>query len=243
MEDKSKLDLIINEISLLKKDNESLHKEMSDLKQFISAKFDELFKILKEKDEKNKILEEKKKDIYGKTSLVTKKEEISLLSSALSNTEVFNKTKIKDLKFELIYSTTRDAWNNAGFHSKCNNINNTLIIIKTTEDKIFGGFTTKNWNSQQGVLKDDKNAFVFSFVTNKFYPVIDGQKAIFTSSNGPCFYSYANNMIQFSKSDLRSGNTEIAQNSFYSGITKDYEINGGNYSFEAAQIDVLKVWK
>lgn len=239
-ETEKKLNQILKEMQVIKEENKSMKTEIAELKQSVQKNFEFIIKLLTKSEEKVKKDEEKKKDIIGKTSLITKEAQIKLLSEALSNTKAFHGKQIKDLKFELIYSTATDPWSNNGFHSKCNNINNTLTIIKTNDDHVFGGFTTKTWNARQGALKDNKNAFVFSFVTNKFYPIIEGEKAILTSSNGPCFYSYANNMIQFD-TNLKMGNTEIAQNSFYAGISKDYEINGGKYDFEVAQIDILKV--
>ena len=34
------------------------------------------------------------------------------------------------------------------FHKYCDNAGPTLILIKTTKDKIFGGFTPLNWKEE-----------------------------------------------------------------------------------------------
>ena len=63
----------------------------------------------------------------------------------------------------------------------------TLIIIKTTTGKIFGGFTKANWD--QHADKHDTSSFVFS--VNKFtkYPLkTNFESAIHCNQNyGPIF--------------------------------------------------------
>ena len=53
--------------------------------------------------------------------------------------EKLNKiTYSNNLKAKLIYKATRDGDSIKNFSDKCGNIKNTLIIIKTTENLIFG---------------------------------------------------------------------------------------------------------
>ena len=50
-------------------------------------------------------------------------------------------------KFELtkIYKTS-DGWASSQIHAKIDNQGPTITIIKTTKNKIFGGFTTIPWD-------------------------------------------------------------------------------------------------
>ena len=82
--------------------------------------------------------------------------EISLNKSALINyilpmdniIEKLNKiTYSNDLKAKLIYKATRDGDSIKNFSDKCGNVKNTLIIIKTTDNLIFGGFTKEKWGN------------------------------------------------------------------------------------------------
>ena len=51
-------------------------------------------------------------------------------------------------KWTLLYRGTRDGFGAANFHSKCDNYNNTLTIVKAHGTSyIFGGFTSINWGS------------------------------------------------------------------------------------------------
>ena len=49
------------------------------------------------------------------------------------------------------------------FHKYCDNKGPTLILIKTTKNKIFGGFSPLSWNNKGGDQFDkSKQTFIFS---------------------------------------------------------------------------------
>ena len=66
-------------------------------------------------------------------------------------------------KWNLIYRSSRDGFEASSFHSKCDNKPNTLIIIKSTNGNVFGGYTEKSWNHSGGLygdVKNDPNSFL-----------------------------------------------------------------------------------
>jgi DNA-binding beta-propeller fold protein YncE len=67
-----------------------------------------------------------------------------------------NQTGIK-----LINRASKDGYAAYSFHSKCDNISNTVTIIKTTSNSVFEGFTSATWKSSGGRTYDS-NAFIFS---------------------------------------------------------------------------------
>jgi len=71
-----------------------------------------------------------------------------------------------ETKFTLIYQASKDGFGLKDFHSKCDNISNTLMIIETTDSFILGGFTTVSWSLRNTTTEDtyhyDSNAFIFS---------------------------------------------------------------------------------
>ena len=73
---------------------------------------------------------------------------------------LYNLTEVK-----LIYRASRDGFAATSFHSKCDGISNTVPIIKTTSNSVFGGFTSAQWTSDWGYIYD-ANAFIF--ILNKF---------------------------------------------------------------------------
>ena len=48
----------------------------------------------------------------------------------------------KNLNLTLLYRGSRDGWKHDDFHRKCDDHNNTLLLVKTKKGKRFGGFTT-----------------------------------------------------------------------------------------------------
>ena len=67
----------------------------------------------------------------------------------------------KNTTGQLIYRATRDGFKSKTFHEICDNVPNTIVIIKTDSNDVFGGFTSVGWNSR-GVNGQDEDAFVFS---------------------------------------------------------------------------------
>jgi len=141
--------------------------------------------------EKIKLLEEKLENDYEKIRTRLIKKDIKGYSENLLfiEKEIEKQLKKNVISYDLLYKATRDGDKSENFHSKCDNIENTLVIIKTTNGKIFGGFTTKLWN-HSGYVKDPL-AFVFSINNQKIYNIVDninGERAIYShNSYGPCF--------------------------------------------------------
>ena len=76
------------------------------------------------------------------------------------------------------------------FHKKCDYIKNIIILIRTKENKKFGGFSTESWeaNSDIPIHKNDKNAFLFSLDYYSFFNIIKSENALYCSKKlGPVF--------------------------------------------------------
>jgi len=52
-----------------------------------------------------------------------------------------------DGNFELLYRSSRDGLSAKDFHSSCDNKGSTITIIKTTDGRIIGGYSSTSWNS------------------------------------------------------------------------------------------------
>ena len=61
----------------------------------------------------------------------------------------------------LIYKASKNGFSADSFHSRCAGISNTITIIKTTSNSVFGGFTSTSWSSNND-WNYDANAFIFS---------------------------------------------------------------------------------
>ena len=111
-------------------------------------------------------------------------DEFKLINLGIKNR--LNK-KVKGLK--KLYQALIDGDDVINFHSKCDNIPNTLVLIKSAENRRFGGFTSIPWtSSEKNEYKDDPNAFLFSLDKQRIYSYKKEGNAIYNDKNyGPWF--------------------------------------------------------
>jgi hypothetical protein len=95
---------------------------------------------------------------------------------------------------QLLYRGSRDGFNASGFHNKCNGHPNTVTLISSTTDSIFGGFTPLTWSSRGGWVSDPSlQSFVFTIKNPHNLParLFKQQKEAYAiydnSSYGPVF--------------------------------------------------------
>lgn len=60
-----------------------------------------------------------------------------------------------------MYRGSRDGWNTSHFHNKCDNQGATIALVKDSEGRIYGGYTSVSWDNTSGFKKDNQ-AFLFS---------------------------------------------------------------------------------
>ena len=117
-------------------------------------------------------------------SVIMEENEHELIYSAIK--ERLNKD-VKEIK--KLYQATVDGFKPQIFHSKCDNIPNTLVLIKSEGNRRFGGFTTCKWTSSlYGEPGYDENTFLFSLDKKLIYPHTGEGRAIFSKGEcGPIF--------------------------------------------------------
>lgn len=100
--------------------------------------------------------------------------ENSTRQNILTSNEMKNLMKLinfsEETKWQLIYQATKHGFSSSSFHAKCNTKRNTLVLIKTSNSNVFGGFTCKKW-SGNNCFKTDPNAFMFSFKNESNKPI------------------------------------------------------------------------
>jgi hypothetical protein len=66
-------------------------------------------------------------------------------------------------RLQLLYRGSRDGFQASTFHSRCNGHPNTISLILSTNDCIFGGFTPIAWSSRNGYASDPSlTSFLFT---------------------------------------------------------------------------------
>lgn len=145
--------------------------------------------------------------------------------------------KIKSLR--LLYRATRDGDQAQSFHSKCDGIQNTMTVIKTTKGKRFGGFNSTPWESKQnGTFMNDSKALLFSLDGKVVYYFRPNQtKGIYCHKGyGPL---YGSNDI-FINQEWRNGNNSCCTQNYYDYKNKNNSLNGEE-SFTVEDFEVFEV--
>ena len=212
------------------------------------------------KGEKDNIIEQLKQEI-NKLAQELENQKIKMLLENSNNRNDFKKSQIiteknikdfdfvrdrlkennenKKLDFEMLYSAKKNGDTSFKFHELCDNQNNTLIIIKTKSDNIFGGFARKTWNSMETGRKKDNKSFLFSLRKKKiFNPKRESNYHLFCSDrDGPCFYAFS-----IENESLKNGGfcDEISKCN-YDSFENDYELNNGVKKFLIDELEVFKV--
>ena len=73
-------------------------------------------------------------------------------SEILADTQIVNQQYdgklrewVGDYKWKLLYRASEHGYTGRSFHNCCNDKGPTLIVIKSSEGWIFGGYTTQSW--------------------------------------------------------------------------------------------------
>ena len=152
-------------------------------------------------------------------------------------TKKINKDDDKKIIINLLYKASIDSDKAAVFHEKCDQAQNTIVLVETKNGKRFGGFTTCSW-SGNCVDKNDPQAFIFSFDKMKTYDNIPGDEAIGCYPKfGPIFLGCQIKI--FDNAFTKGGTTFEKELNF--NTEEDYELTGGDRTFEVKDIEVYEV--
>jgi len=141
----------------------------------------------------------------------------------------------KNIKYKIIFRSNIDGDCASTFHEKCDKIRNTLILIKASGNKRFGGFTTETWDGND-INKKDEKSFIFSIDKMKIYDIIPGQNAINCNPDlGPVFLSQIKLLDKF----FTQGGTTSTKGKNYKTL-EDFEITDGAEKFGVKEVEVYQ---
>jgi hypothetical protein len=73
----------------------------------------------------------------------------------------------------LIWRGSRDGFGARTFHQLCDNKKNTLLLVKSSNNSVFGGYTSVAWQSPEAERTEaDNSAFIFSLKNKNNDPKI-----------------------------------------------------------------------
>ena len=92
----------------------------------------------------------------------------------------------QSMEYSLLWRASKDGFEWNDFYGKCNGKRNTLIIIQSKLNNVFGGFTSVEWSRMPKYrYDDDPKAFIYLIRSNqglesKLYPAkYDGDGVIY----------------------------------------------------------------
>ena len=107
-------------------------------------------------------------------------------------------------KIELLFRASENGFKASAFHEKCDNIEDTLVLVHNEKGRSFGGFTHFPWQTPIGdnfYVEDlQRRAFIFSLdMMEKFDPVTNFT-IVRSRDYGPAFGN--NKELDFKVTDL-----------------------------------------
>ena len=142
----------------------------------------------------------------------------------------------RNIKFKIIYRGTEHGDSSIQFHEKCDNIKNTLILVHTSSNKRFGGFTTQTWEGED-INKKDDDCFIFSIDKMRIYDIIEGQNAIIC--NPDCGPVFINQIKLLDKYFTQGGTTSYKGKTFQT--LENFELTDGAEKFGIKEVEVYQI--
>jgi hypothetical protein len=155
-------------------------------------------------------------------------------------------------RIKLLYRGTRDGFGSSDFHRTCDGHSDTITLIRTTKDFIFGGYTPLSWDSTTNDYKTDASnrSFVFtiknphSFGCRKFGLKPDhAQYAIYTHKDcGPIFGNGCTIKVYNNCSTTNNNSTRLYSYVNDTGLN-EFTVFTGEQKFTVKEIEVFGVTK
>ena len=181
-------------------------------------------------DSRQLLIDDQPQQICVKGDIIHNTDELELL------TRKMNKSNQR-LTLNLLYKATADSDQASVFHAKCDEARSTLVLVETDKGRRFGGFTTCSWYGDC-IDKKDEDAFVFSLDKMMIYENIPGEDAIGCYPKfGPIFLGC---QIRIYDNAFTKGGTTYEKGLNYN-TEEDYELTGGERSFNVREIEVYEV--
>ena len=231
LEEQQKNNINEEEINRLIEEN-NIYKQKAEENELLKKQIEDLqyqIQMGQEKQDKTQEEDDEEKEVKG--DIIHDIKELEML------TKKINKDNNKKIIINLLYKASVDGDKAAIFHEKCDDAQNTIVLVETKNGKRFGGFTTCSW-SGNCVDKNDSEAFIFSFDKMKTYDNIPGDEAIGCYPKfGPIFLGCQIKI--FDNAFVKGGTTFEKELNF--NTEEDYELTGGERVFGVKDIEVYEV--
>ena len=152
--------------------------------------------------------------------------------------------------WQLLYQASSNGFNSNIFHAKCDGYQGTLVVVKSNNSNVFGGYTEADWSGNYN-WAFDTNAFLFSLVnsynTSVKMNIIQPQNAIYASSYyGPTFGGGHDLYVALDSSYAYSN---LGHSYQLPSFLANYGVNSqqaqsflaGSYNFQLVEVEVYQI--
>ena len=241
--DKNKLNLLINNcinienaISNINIINESIKKfeNSNDLKIKFNPEEIYIQKFLKSIKEFGEIISENNLNIFDNSLIINNnKTYINNLFNWINE-----KNESKKFKASLLYRKSRDGDSYNTFHNLCDNKGTTLVLYKSNEGFIIGGYTPLDWDNHSS-WKNDKDSFLFSLTKNKVYKKKNKTCSIYCDKSVGPWFAYIG-CRDTGKKNMSQGNF-LFNADFFENLTEIIPNQGREKFFDLEEVEVYKI--
>ena len=146
----------------------------------------------------------------------------------------------KKFQSKLLYRKSRDGDSYDTFHKLCDNQGPTLVLIKTTEQIIFGGYTPLNWDNYSS-LKHDNDTFLFSLTNSRIFKKYKKDKSILCDRSCGPFFPYIG-FRNVGKKNMSQGVFQYTDSSGFEDHNKVIPNEGKNRFFDVEEVEIYKIF-
>jgi hypothetical protein len=171
-----------NENFFSKNNNNQETKKFEDRKTISKNENQQNKQKLNDSDSSKKIIKENESN--SNNNNILSKDLENKYSNYIKESETY---KDKNISFKLLYKASIDGDSASSFHKKVDDKGPIIVIIKTNDDRIIGGFSSKPWSSKHKYIEDNE-AFLFSHYHKfKFIPKHKKNVCYHNKEEGPHF--------------------------------------------------------
>ena len=168
-------------------------------------------------------------------SKILNENDITLLKSWLPN---------KPSNINLLFDTQRDGDSSSTFHDKCDGKSPTLVVMKSKNGYVFGGYATSPWQANNDNPISAPNSFIFSLNQKQKYYASSQQNSIINGGNRS--NQKDSTMFRIGCCDIRilhncTNNGQNRTNCDKFSVPSQNILNGGNRYFTVSNLEVYEI--
>ena len=150
-----------------------------------------------------------------------------------------DKNESSKFKTSLLYRKSLDGDSFKTFHNLCDNQGTTLVLYKSNEGFIIGGYTPWDWDNYSS-WKTDKDSFLFSLTKNKVFKKKDNQnRSIYCDKGvGPWFAFIG--CRDSGKKNMSQGNF-LFNDEYFENLTEIIPNQGKEKNFGLEEVEVYQI--